>query len=138
MASLSPDITEALIATAGLALMALAWWAFALRPRAALETGDGGAERHVHVHGGYDPPEVHVPAGVPTRVVFFRDETAPCSERVVFPDFGLNVGLPAFREIAVDLPASVPGRHPFTCEMEMLRGELVVDPPQRTPGRRVA
>ncbi len=35
--------------------------------------------------------------------------------------------LPAFEEVAVDLPASEPGEHDFTCQMEMLRGKLIVE-----------
>ena len=130
---MSLGIIQALLAAAGLAAMAAAWWAFARRASAPDADGDR-VERAVRVHGRYLPEELHVPAGRPARIVFFREETAPCSERVVFPDLGLNVGLPAFREVGVDLPAQAPGVHAFTCEMEMLRGRVVVDPPARNAG----
>lgn len=91
--------------------------------------------RYVRIRGRYEPAELHVPAGEPVRLIFRREETAPCSERVVFPDYGLSVTLPAFKDVAVDLPASEPGIHGFTCHMEMLHGRLVVDPldARRTP-----
>ncbi len=83
--------------------------------------------RQIRISGSYHPSEVHVSAGQPTRLIFRREETAPCSERVVFPDFGISLTLPAYEDVAVDLPASEPGEHEFMCEMEMLRGRLVID-----------
>lgn len=53
--------------------------------------------------------------------------TAPCSERVVFPDYGISVMLPPYEDVTVDLPASEPGQHAFTCQMQMLHGRLIVD-----------
>ncbi len=104
---------------------------------------DGDAQvRRIRVNGGYDPAEVHVRAGWPCRLVFHREESATCSERVVFPDFGISVDLPPFGDVAIDLPPGAPGVHAFTCEMRMLRGTLVVDeaaaqrPHQRELGGR--
>jgi Uncharacterized protein conserved in bacteria len=87
-----------------------------------------GQVRRIRVNAGYQPTEVHVRAGAPTRLIFRREETAPCSERVVFPDFGISVMLPPFEDVAVDLPAVEPGEHEFTCQMKLLHGTLVVDP----------
>jgi plastocyanin domain-containing protein len=87
-----------------------------------------GQVRRIRVNAGYQPTEVHVRAGAPTRLIFRREETAPCSERVVFPDFGISVTLPPFEDVAVDLPAVEPGEHEFMCQMKMLHGTLVVDP----------
>lgn len=120
-------LAEWIVAAAGLALtvvvcvLLLFWRAPRRKPRAAAQV------RRVRVSGSYHPSEVHVSAGAPSRLIFRREETATCSERVVFPDFGLNVTLPAFEDIAVDLPASDPGEHQFTCEMHLLHGTLVVD-----------
>jgi plastocyanin domain-containing protein len=83
--------------------------------------------RRVRINGSYAPAEIHVSAGAPVRLVFRREETARCSEHVVFPDFGTSAALPPFEDIAVDLPACTPGAHEFTCEMGILRGTLVVD-----------
>ena len=83
--------------------------------------------RRIRIDGTYRPSEVHLRAGAPARLIFRREETAPCSERVVFPDFGISVMLPPFEDVAVDLPASEPGEHEFTCQMELLHGRLIVD-----------
>lgn len=66
--------------------------------------------------------------GRPVRIEFFRDETASCSEQVVFPDFGVVRDLPAFRATTVELLPEEAGEFPFTCGMRMLRGRLVVEP----------
>lgn len=90
---------------------------------------DGGVqELRVRVRGGYEPDRLVVRAGAPVRLVFRREETAPCSESVVFPDLGRSATLTPFRDVPVELPASEPGEHEFTCQMGMLRGRLVVVP----------
>jgi len=117
---------EWVIAAAGLA-GTLTVWALARRGDAATDGEAPGQVRRIRINGGYQPSEVHVRADTPTRLIFRREETAPCSERVVFPDFGISVMLPPNEDVAVDLPACAPGEHEFTCRMRMLHGTLVVD-----------
>jgi len=97
------------------------------------------ARRHVRtvrvrVKGGYQPSVVHARAGEPLRIVFTREETASCSEHVVFPAFGKSAMLPAFEDVALDLAPERAGEYEFTCQMGMLRGRLVVagDEAERT------
>ena len=119
-------LAEWIIAGAGLALTVAAWALF-LAWRKHDPAGLPSPQiRRVRVNGGYRPAEVHLSAGLPSRLIFRREETAPCSERVVIPDFGLNVALPPLEDISVELPASDPGEHEFTCQMEMLGGRIVV------------
>ena len=121
-------LLEWLIPTVGVLVTVVVWSAFALRRgRAHTDPRPGAQQRRIRVKEGYDPAEVHVAAGRPVRLVFRREETAPCSERVVFPDLGISVDLPAFQDVAVDLPASEPGVHSFYCQMHMLQGWLIVD-----------
>ena len=125
---------EWIAAGAGLVLTGTVWGLFLARAGRAQRPEQ---VRRIRISGTYEPSEVHVRAGEPTRLVFRREETASCSERVVFPDFGISVMLPSFEDVSVDLPASEPGEHEFTCEMEMLRGKLVVDA-DGSEGRREA
>lgn len=81
----------------------------------------------VRVRGGYTPDVIHARAGEPIRLVFVREETASCSERVVFPAFGKSTMLPYGERVLVELPPSPPGAYEFTCAMKMLRGTLLVD-----------
>jgi len=120
-------MTAELIAAAGLALTIAGWALFISRRGRRASDRPLGQIRRIRIDGGYQPAEIHVRAGTPTRLIFRREETASCSERVVFPDFGISVMLPPFEDVAVDLPASDPGEHEFTCQMQMLHGRLVVD-----------
>jgi Cu+-exporting ATPase len=81
----------------------------------------------IRVHGRYEPDVVHVPAGRPVRIAFLREELARCSERVVFPSLGLNVALPAYEEVVVDLGERQPGEYEFTCQMGVLHGRVIVE-----------
>ena len=118
---------EWIVATVGLALTIAVWSVFVARLSHDRDDRGPTQVRRIRIEGSYQPSEVHVLPGRPTRLLFRREETAPCSERVVFPDYGLSVMLPPYEEVAVDLPASEPGEHEFTCQMEMLHGRLVVD-----------
>ena len=95
------------------------------RPRARYATDTSG-ETLVRVRGGYEPSVIRVPAGVPVRLIFLREETASCSEQVVFPDFGKSAMLPPGRRVTVELAACAAGTYEFTCSMGILRGSLVV------------
>lgn len=81
----------------------------------------------VRVRGGYSPDVVRVRAGKPIRIAFVREETASCSERVVFPAFGRSTMLPYGERVLVELPPTPPGTYEFTCAMKLLRGTLVVE-----------
>ena len=57
----------------------------------------------VRVSGGYFPGVVYAKAGRPIEIVFLREETAACSERVLVPSFGKSTMLPAGHTVVVDL-----------------------------------
>ncbi len=80
----------------------------------------------IRVHGGYQPAVVHAQVGEPLRLVFRREETAPCSERVVFPDFGKSAMLPPYQDVLVELEPEQAGEYEFTCQMGVLRGTIIV------------
>ncbi|HKV72706.1 MAG TPA: cupredoxin domain-containing protein [Gemmatimonadales bacterium] len=95
-------------------------------PSAARDAG-GVQEVRILVKGGYSPDTILVQAGKPVRLVFYRDETADCSERVVFEHFGIDQALPAFQNTAIEFTPGEPGEFPFRCGMSMLKGRLVVE-----------
>ena len=81
----------------------------------------------VRVRGGYEPSLLRARVGEPLRIVFRREETASCSEHVVFPAFGKSAMLPPFEDVAVELVPERAGVYEFTCQLGMLHGRLVVD-----------
>jgi plastocyanin domain-containing protein len=96
-------------------------------PTAARDAA-GTQEVRIVVKGGYSPDTILVQAGKPVRLVFYRDETADCSERVVFEHFGIDQALPAFQNTTIEFTPQEPGEFPFRCGMSMLKGRLVVEP----------
>jgi len=87
---------------------------------------DGTQVVGVTVEGGYRPDVVRVVPGIPVRLVFDRQEDSACSERLLVPDLGVDVALPAFERTTVALPPLAEGAHEFTCGMGMLRGNILV------------
>lgn len=124
-------LTEILVTLGGLALIPLILWYFFWSEREgarAVASGEGVQEIEVQVKGGYDPDVLVVEAGRPVRIDFHRNETADCSEEIVFGDFGIRKKLPAFRTTPVEFTPEEPGEYAFTCGMSMMRGKLVVEP----------
>ena len=94
--------------------------------RAAL-TSRGYQEALILVKGGYTPDVIVVEHGKPVRLNFRREETAACSEMVVFGDFAKSAKLPTGETVAVEFVPDKPGEYEFACQMGMLRGKLVVE-----------
>jgi len=124
------DITEILVIIAGvLAIAGVLWYFFGERTAvAAREDARGVQEVKITVKGGYTPDVVVVKQGRPVRLDFYRDETASCSEQVVFGDFGIARDLPAFETTPVEFTPGKSGEFTWTCGMNMLRGKLIVEP----------
>jgi len=105
------------------------WYFFGEREAIAARAGEGGVQEvKITVKGGYSPDVVVVKQGVPVRLDFYRDETASCSEQVVFGDFGIARDLPAFKTTSIEFTPDKAGEFTWTCGMNMLRGKLVVEP----------
>lgn len=125
------ELSQILVSVGGLVLIVLILWYFFWSEREqvrAVSVGDGVQEIEVQVKGGYDPDVLVVEAGRPVRIDFQRNETADCSEEVVFGDFGIRKKLPAFQRTPVEFTPEEPGEYVFTCGMSMMRGKLVVEP----------
>ena len=122
--------TDIIVILGGLALIGgIAWFFWGPRQsgfRASLTSG-GYQEAMILVKGGYTPDVIVVQHGRPVRLSFRREETAACSEMVVFGDFGKSARLPEGETVAVEFLPEDPGEYEFTCQMGMLRGKLVVE-----------
>lgn len=120
------DLLVILLAALSLAL--LAWFFFGPRRAGRAVPRDGGQEAEITVKGGYSPDVIRVRQGVPLRLTFDRRESGDCTARVVFPDFGVNRPLPAFRRTTVELTPDRAGEFRFACGMNMVHGRLIVEP----------
>jgi plastocyanin domain-containing protein len=121
--------TEWAVVLAGVAaIAALNWWFFLAEGGVAMATAQAGVQQvRVEVRGGYTPATIRARRGQTLRLTFDRQETNPCSEEIVFPDFGVRRYLPAFEQTAVEIKPESPGTYEFTCGMSMLRGRLIVE-----------
>ena len=114
----------------GLGLIGFIVWFFWLARtkgvRAAVTSG-GYQEQMVLVKGGYTPDVIVVERGRPVRLHFRREETAVCSEMVIFSEFNKSARLPTGETVAIELMADKPGEYEFACQMGMFRGRLIVE-----------
>ena len=119
-------MTVVVVLAAAVLTALLVWYFFA--PRASKRAAvDGGVQTvTISVRGGYSPSVIEVVQGVPTRLLFDRQETGDCSSRVVFPDFKINQNLPAFASTAVEFVPTTVGDFGFACGMNMIHGTVRV------------
>lgn len=122
--------TDILVILGGLVVITGIGWFF-WGPRKggvhAAVTSNGYQEAMVLVKGGYTPDIIVVQHGKPVRLNFRREETAACSEMVVFGDFGKSAKLPEGQVVPVEFLPETPGEYEFTCQMGMFRGKLIVE-----------
>lgn len=114
----------------GLVLVAVIVWFFWLKRAEgvrAAETSGGYQEAMILVKGGYTPDTIIVSRGKPVRLNFRREETASCSDKVVFEHFGKSAELPTGELVSVELMPKDAGEFPFACPMGMFRGRLIVE-----------
>ncbi|MDP9279439.1 MAG: cupredoxin domain-containing protein [Gemmatimonadota bacterium] len=122
------DAAETTVLVSGIVLSALTlWYFFGPKARVSAQVADGVQEVRVVVKGGYSPDVIVVRQGAPVKLDFYRDETASCSEEIVFGDFGIARHLPAFETTTIELMPEKTGEFTFTCGMNMMRGKLVVE-----------
>jgi len=123
------DTAEILVLVGAIAMIAIVvWYFFGEREKVAAKvTGSGVQEVKITVKGGYSPDVIVVKRGVPVKLDFYRDETASCSDQVIFGDFGIARDLPPYKTTAIEFTPEKTGEFTFTCGMNMLRGKLVVE-----------
>lgn len=130
MTAISLDTAQWAVLLAGIVLIvAILWYFFGARERVVATERDGGVQEvKITVKGGYSPDLVVVKQGKPVKLDFYRDETASCSEEVVFGDFGIARKLPAFETTSIEFTPDKAGEFTFMCGMSMIRGKLIVEP----------
>jgi plastocyanin domain-containing protein len=119
-----------MVTIAGIGLVAFIIWFFWLKRSTgirAAETSGGYQEAMILVKGGYTPDTVIVRSGRPVRLNFRREETASCSDKVIFADFNKSAELPTGETVPLELMPKEPGEFVFACPMGMFRGRLIVE-----------
>ena len=111
-----------------LLIVAIIWW-FWLGPKhSAVKVVSTVDKLQILVKDGvYEPDHIRLPAGRAATLHFRREDPNPCSEWVLFPDLEVSAELALHKDTPVNLPAAKPGEYPFTCQMQMYRGTLVLE-----------
>lgn len=116
-----------LLGAIGLSVLVVWFFFFSEKQGTLLAASSGVQEANIVVKGGYTPDVLVVKAGQPVRLNFNRQETASCSEMVLFPDFNQSAKLPPGETVSVEFTPEQPGEYDFQCQMGMLHGKLIVE-----------
>ena len=76
---------------------------------------------------GYRPESFRLRRGVPAAVTFIRRTKDSCGEVVVLPAYGIRRTLPFNQPLTVTFTPRKTGTFDFTCGMDMLRGQIIVN-----------
>lgn len=76
--------------------------------------------------GVYAPAHIKARLGEPIVLRFIRRTANPCAKVVVFADLAVSAELPLGEPVELTLTPQRAGEYPFTCEMGMYRGVLIV------------
>jgi plastocyanin domain-containing protein len=111
-----------------LLIAAIVWWFWFGPNRKQVAAVDAAEGLEILVTNGvYEPDRIQLPAGEAATLYFRREDASPCAEYVLFPDLEVSAQLAVHERTPVRLPAAEPGEYPFTCQMQMYRGTLVVE-----------
>jgi len=122
-------LAKLIVTVSGVLLIVLVNWYFffSKRKQTSVAIKEGGLQEvKVTVKGGYTPDVIVVRKGIPVRLNFYRNETADCSDTIVFGDFKIRKPLPAYKTTPIEFTPEKEGEYEFTCGMGMLRGKLIV------------
>jgi plastocyanin domain-containing protein len=122
-------IDQILVLVGGIGLSIWVAWYFWFSEKKAvkIQTAEGKIQEAViKVKGGYTPDVLIFESGKPIKLNFIREETASCTEEVVFSDFNKRATLTPFKTIPVELKIDKPGEYGFQCGMGMVKGKLIV------------
>jgi plastocyanin domain-containing protein len=123
-------LDKLLVTLGGLGAIAFIVWFFWLWRKEGVQaalTSSGYQEALILVKGGYTPDVIVVERGRPVRLNFRREETAACSEMVIFSDFNKSAKLPTGETVSIELMPEKPGAYEFACQMGMFHGRLIVE-----------
>jgi plastocyanin domain-containing protein len=91
------------------------------------QSGQAGKEVQISVTDkGFEPAEVHIPAGQAVTLVMTRKTDQTCATEVEFASLKQTYKLPLNQAVRISLPGSQKGVLNYECGMHMLSGRIVV------------
>ncbi len=76
---------------------------------------------------GYRPESFRLRRGIPAKLTFVRTTDETCGQMIVIPAYGVHRDLPLNQPVTIKFTPRKNGTFNFTCGMDMLRGQIVVN-----------
>jgi plastocyanin domain-containing protein len=77
--------------------------------------------------GIYVPSVLKARQGIPLLLEFVRKDKSPCAQVVVFNTLDVSQELQLNKSSIIKLEALLPGSYPFSCQMGMYKGLLIIE-----------
>lgn len=91
------------------------------------QSADGKVQNvKIDIRGGYVPNSLTVKPDIPVKLTVNRPGSDFCSERFVFPKFGIDQALKPNGTTVIEFTPTDTGQFTFTCGMGMYQGSLTV------------
>lgn len=102
----------------------IVWWFWIKKPQSLKASS---SEINIKVDNGvYTPSSIEIKKGQTIKLIFLRKDPSPCAEKVLFDDLGISLDLPINKPVELTIKPDLPGKYPFTCQMKMYVGNLIV------------
>ena len=88
---------------------------------------NGTQTAELYVNKGYRPAHIKAKAGMPLELHVFRTKKEGCGGTLVIKDAKVVQELTDDAWITVKVPALPPGKHRFSCGMNMYDGEIEIE-----------
>ena len=111
----------------GLGLIILIIWWFWVA-KGSVTTLEKEAPLDIIVENGvYTPALIKSKVNRPLTLRFIRKDPSPCASVVLFNDFDISQELPIGKPQNITITPTTIGEFPFTCEMVMYQGKLIIE-----------
>lgn len=122
------NLTQLVVNIVGLGVMGWIVWYFWLYRKEGVKLSETGGvqEAVIKVKGGYDPDVIVVQKDKTVKLHFNRQESALCSEMVIFDKINKSAKLPEGETVTIEFTPDTSGEIPFQCQMGMLKGKIIV------------
>jgi plastocyanin domain-containing protein len=75
---------------------------------------------------GFEPDNVKLRVGQPTKLIFMRKVQRTCATEVLLTDYNIKRDLPLNSPVAIEFTPKKTGTLSFSCGMNMIKGSLIV------------
>lgn len=106
-------------------VLLIVWWFWLYTP--PTRSLDDSEIMITVVDGHYQPSRLTLPANTPSTLKFLRKDPSLCAATVVFAELDIAEDLVVDQIKTISLPPLASGEYEFTCQMQMIRGRLIVE-----------